>query len=87
MYLDPSKKGVRQIYLVRFCDFIDLTTSGEISTASSSSYVVPAESMGEKSIDGRILLFSRVLVNRLLAADAHNFWGSQFLPIILSSYG
>jgi hypothetical protein len=43
--------------------------------------------MGEKSIDGRILLFSRVLVNRLLATDGGNFWGRQFQPIILSSYG
>jgi hypothetical protein len=27
-------------------------------------YFVPAESMGEKGIDGRILLFSTTLVNR-----------------------
>jgi hypothetical protein len=43
--------------------------------------------MGEKGIDGRILLFSRVLVNRLLADDGYDFWGRQSRPIILSSYG
>lgn len=33
---------------------------------SSPLYFVPAESSGEKSIDGRILLFSTALVNRFL---------------------
>jgi hypothetical protein len=51
---------------------------------------VPTKSVGEKSIDGRILLFSTVLVNRFLGYYTpcrQAFLGYQEAPLILLFYG